>query len=120
MSAVAVDPREEARQRNRAAFPGLAAIMDDVRAAFGDDVKLVHGVESGQTVGKPIDTAGLSPARPCAPPSPSCEKFRLQALKEYAAKFHRQGQAGDVHWMEWYGQYIAKHWQTFRYGTQKE
>lgn len=41
-----------ARDRNRAEFPGLAQVMDAFREQFGDDVKLLHGEESGKEIGK--------------------------------------------------------------------
>lgn len=40
------------RERNRAEFPGLAALMDAFRKLYGDNVKLVHGEESGKEIGK--------------------------------------------------------------------
>lgn len=36
---------------NRAAFPETARIVDDLRAVFGQDVKLVWAEENGRTLG---------------------------------------------------------------------
>jgi hypothetical protein len=40
------------RERNRAEFPGLAALMDTMRELYGENVKLVHGEEAGKEIGK--------------------------------------------------------------------
>lgn len=42
------------RAANRAAFPGVAGIVDEFKAAFGDDVKVLGGVEhaTGAVFGK--------------------------------------------------------------------
>lgn len=37
---------------NRSAFPATALIVDEFRAAFGDDVKLVYAEEGGKTIGR--------------------------------------------------------------------
>ena len=40
------------RDKNRAAFPLAASVLDDFRKVFGSDVKLVFACESGNTIGK--------------------------------------------------------------------
>jgi len=42
------------RADNRAAFPGIADIIDQVRVHF-PHAKLLHGEEGGREIGKPID-----------------------------------------------------------------
>lgn len=37
--------RDQARERNRADFPTLAAIMDELRRVFGEGVRLEYGEE---------------------------------------------------------------------------
>lgn len=44
-----------ARDRNRGEFPGLAELMDSFRALYGDNVKLVAGIEGGKEIGKVDD-----------------------------------------------------------------
>ena len=44
-----------ARDRNRAEFPKLAQLMDQARARYGADVKLVAGIEDGREIGKVDD-----------------------------------------------------------------
>lgn len=39
-------------KRNREQFPGLAKIVDEFRAVFGPDVKLIYGEENGKKIGK--------------------------------------------------------------------
>lgn len=39
------------REKNRAEFPQLAALVDEVRRYF-PDAKLVHGEEGGREIGK--------------------------------------------------------------------
>lgn len=50
----------EARaQRNRDQFPGVTAIVDEFRAAFGaDQVKVRWACENGREIGKPIPFEG--------------------------------------------------------------
>lgn len=54
------------RDKNRADFPELAALVDQFRAA-GMDVKLIHGEEGGKEIGKrPADLGeGIDLMRPC-------------------------------------------------------
>lgn len=40
-----------AREQNRASFPELAKIMDDVKKFF-PNAKLLHGQENGREIGK--------------------------------------------------------------------
>ena len=40
------------REANRAAFPGVAQIVDSLTAAFGP-VKVLHAIENGKEIGKP-------------------------------------------------------------------
>lgn len=44
--------KEGERSDNRAAFPATAAVVDEFRAAFGTDVKLVFAEEGGRTIGR--------------------------------------------------------------------
>jgi hypothetical protein len=41
------------RDDNRAAFPGTAEAIDNLRAVFGPGVKLLHATENGRSIGKP-------------------------------------------------------------------
>jgi len=52
--------KAEARaQRNRDQFPGVSAIVDELRTAFGaDQVKVRWARESGREVGRPIPFEG--------------------------------------------------------------
>lgn len=43
---------DAARERNRREFPGVAAIVDELSAEFGE-VRVLHAVESGKSIGKP-------------------------------------------------------------------
>lgn len=43
------------RDRNRDAFPQLAGLVDQFRKVFGDDVKLIAGIENGKEIGKVDD-----------------------------------------------------------------
>jgi len=45
----------EKRESNRDQFPGLASIVDQFRAVFGPDVKLIAGIENGREIGKVDD-----------------------------------------------------------------
>lgn len=45
---------ESARARNRREFPEVARILDEFRAVFGDEVKLVYAEEGGKMIGKKI------------------------------------------------------------------
>ena len=45
------------RDQNRAAFPGVAEIVDEFRAEFGA-VKVLHAVEGGKEIGKPQEFSG--------------------------------------------------------------
>ena len=49
---------DRAAERNRAAFPGVAQIVDDLRAQFGPGVKVLHAIEDGREIGKPQAFAG--------------------------------------------------------------
>lgn len=40
--------REDKRQQNRERFPELAAFVDDLRAKFGDGVRVIHLEISGE------------------------------------------------------------------------
>lgn len=42
------------RAANRAAFPGVAQIVDEFREAFGDGVKTAGGAEGGRSFGVPL------------------------------------------------------------------
>lgn len=42
---------EVKRAANRAAFPGVAKIVDEFRAAFGEGVRVDGGAEAGATFG---------------------------------------------------------------------
>lgn len=55
------------RERNRAEFPGLAALMDTMRETFGDSVRLVHGEEGGKEIGKRPEPAAteIDLMKPC-------------------------------------------------------
>ena len=46
-------PAERAAERNRAAFPDVAQIVDDFRAVFGPGVKVLYATENGREIGKP-------------------------------------------------------------------
>ena len=52
--------KAEARaRRNRDQFPGVTAIVDELRSAFGaDQVKVRWASENGREVGKPIPFEG--------------------------------------------------------------
>ena len=54
------------RDKNRAEFPGLAALVDEVRRHF-PEAKLLHGEEGGREVGKrPADLGeGIDLMKPC-------------------------------------------------------
>jgi len=50
---------EAKAQRNRDQFPGVTAIVDELRSAFGaDQVKVRWACEDGREVGKPISFEG--------------------------------------------------------------
>lgn len=51
---------QDAAARNRARFPAAAAFVDEMRAAFGPDVRLIFAEENGETVGTPAP-AGVVP-----------------------------------------------------------
>jgi hypothetical protein len=44
---------QDAAARNRALFPTAAAFVDEMRAAFGPDVRLIYAEENGETIGTP-------------------------------------------------------------------
>lgn len=46
------------RERNRREMPGVAAIVDDFRAAFGSGVKVLHATEGGREIGKTQEFKG--------------------------------------------------------------
>lgn len=51
----------EKREQNRAAFPELARIMDQVREQF-PNAKLIHGTENGRELGRlPPEWEGPKP-----------------------------------------------------------
>jgi len=65
---------EARRAANRAAFPSVAAVVDEFREAFGDDVRVLGGVEiaTGASFG-PVEEAwagcvGCGGERPCDHP----------------------------------------------------
>lgn len=39
------------KAKNRAEFPNAAAILDELKQLFGDDVKLTYAAENGKTIG---------------------------------------------------------------------
>lgn len=43
---------DDARDQNRRNFPISAEKLDEMRAVFGDDVKLTYANENGKTIGK--------------------------------------------------------------------
>lgn len=47
-----------AREKNRAAMPATAAMVDRLREAFGP-VRVLHAIENGKEVGKPQDYSDL-------------------------------------------------------------
>jgi hypothetical protein len=47
-------PATAARQKNRDAFPFTATIIDDMRAHFGNGVRVSYAKENGKTVGAPL------------------------------------------------------------------
>lgn len=55
------------RERNRAEFPGLAALMDTMRELYGNDVRLIHGEEGGKEIGKrpAADATEIDLMKPC-------------------------------------------------------
>jgi hypothetical protein len=55
------------RERNRAEFPGLAALMDTMRELYGNNVKLLHGEEAGKEIGKrpEPDATEIDLMKPC-------------------------------------------------------
>ena len=46
------------REQNRAAFPGVAEIVDTLTAAFGP-VRVLHATENGREIGKPQPFDGI-------------------------------------------------------------
>lgn len=46
------------REANRAAFPGVAQIVDSLTAAFGP-VKVLHAIENGKEIGKTQQFDGI-------------------------------------------------------------
>ncbi len=44
--------KQDKAAQNRAAFPQTAQFVDEMREAFGQDVKLVWAEENGRTLGK--------------------------------------------------------------------
>lgn len=46
--------KNQQREDNRRRFPYAAAILDDLRAEFGDGVKLIWAQENGAEIGRPI------------------------------------------------------------------
>lgn len=50
--------RQQQAATNRAAFPGVAEIVDTLTAAFGP-VKVLHAVENGKEIGKPQPFDGI-------------------------------------------------------------
>lgn len=53
----------QAREDNRAAFPFAASVVDELRAVFGDGVKLIYAAENGREIGKEDKTPGVVPVR---------------------------------------------------------
>lgn len=110
--------REAARLRNRAEFPGVAAIMDDVRAAFGNDVRVAYAVENGRTLGTPIpDDPGLVRCTQLAPPSAQYQAFYKTAVRAFVQRFGREPRKpGDGEWIDFLTDYTAKHYVAFQGG----
>lgn len=50
--------KDEQRKKNREAMPETAKIVDDFRALFGEDTKLVYAEENGKVVRSKDDCGG--------------------------------------------------------------
>lgn len=44
---------------NRQKMPNVAAMVDKIRAVFGDSVKVIYAKENGYELGTPIDRSKL-------------------------------------------------------------
>jgi hypothetical protein len=56
------------RDDNRAAFPMTAAMLDQFRAVFGADTRVVHAQENGREIGRPTPGTWIDWKHP--PPLP--------------------------------------------------
>ena len=56
------DDREKQAAENRRNFPIISGVLDDFRAVFGDDVKLINASENGKKIGnfRPAGKAFMS------------------------------------------------------------
>lgn len=70
------------RDQNRADFPRLAALVDEVRARF-PGAKLLAGVEDDREVGRVDDELRAGYAQSLLPPDP--EPIQDQLNRQYAA-----------------------------------
>lgn len=74
--------KEDQAAENRRNFPICAGVLDDFRAVFGDDVKMVNATENGKKIGN---------FRPVSGYSMSLEQwFRISSLIEFERK-NRKG-----------------------------
>jgi hypothetical protein len=54
------------REENRAKFPTVAAWVDDLRAAFGNGIRVICAVENGHSRGRPKDIAAMQADVECS------------------------------------------------------
>ena len=54
--------REKQAAENRRNFPIISGVLDEFRAAFGADVKLINATENGKKIGnfRPVGTHAMS------------------------------------------------------------
>lgn len=49
---------DASRERNRREYPGVASLVDELSAQFGD-VRVLHAVEGGKSIGRPQPFDGI-------------------------------------------------------------
>lgn len=55
------DEKRQQKEKNRQQFPRAAALLDEYREEFGEDVRLTFVEENGKTLGKPISGNFMTP-----------------------------------------------------------
>lgn len=69
------------KEQNRAAMPTIAGVVDDFRAVFGDEVRVLYAAEGGRVVGK-RDTGVVAEGWPCASHALGAADVKLMRWKK--------------------------------------